>query len=280
VEHSPLPYSNASARAAADELRAHFGPIAPKVAIILGSGLGELVDEVSGAHGIPYAEIPGFSEIHIRGHAGELVAGTLSGVPVIVFSGRFHLYEGHTARAVGFPVRLAYAFGARTLLVANAAGGIGRGLAVGDLMMLEDQINMTGTSPLIGPQDEGDVRFPDMSNPFDPELRKHLQQVAAEQNIALKSGVYAGVLGPAYETRAEIRMLRLIGGHAVGMSTVHEVITAKALGMRVAGISCIANIHPEEGSVPLDHADVLAATARSMAAFRKLIRGFVGRLAA
>ncbi len=264
-----------------DALRANgLNAARPSIAIILGSGLGDVVQDVEPQVRVSYREIPGFAEINVRGHAGELVVGKMHGVEVAVFSGRFHLYEGHSAQCVGFPVRLAHALGAKTLLVANAAGGINNAFAVGDMMVISDQINMTGTSSLLGPLHEGDVRFPDMSDAYDLELQQRLHHAASQLDIHTKSGVYIGILGPAYETRAEIRMFRMIGADAVGMSTIHEVITAKALGLRVAGLSCIANIHHERDVQPLDHLDVLAAAASSAEKFRALVKQFVKGLAA
>jgi purine-nucleoside phosphorylase len=278
-----LPYSNAAAKYVVSVLRDRVGAIAglhPQLAIVLGSGLGGLVDEMTDAAAIPYSAIPGFADIHVPGHAARLVIGWLAGVPVVVVAGRFHMYEGHPPARVGFPVRIAHAFGAHTLLVTNSAGGIGAHLAPGDLMIIEDQINMTGQSSLVGPVEDGDTRFPDMSDPYDHALRVHVQEVAAALHIPVKTGIYAGVLGPAYETRAEIRMLCTLGADAVGMSTVQEVITARGLSMQVAGISCITNMAAGLQPNPLDHADVLAGAARSADRFQSLVRGFVASYAA
>ena len=182
-------FDNAAARQAALAMHDRIGPTVPKVAVILGSGLGGLVDEIRDARRVSYDDIPGFAAIHVGGHAGQLVAGTLDDVPVLALAGRFHLYEGHSAQLAGFPVRVAHALGARTLLVSNAAGGINREFTVGDLMMIEDHLNLTGTSPLVGPQHAGDSRFPDMSAPYDIELRALLAREAARLSIPLKSGV-------------------------------------------------------------------------------------------
>jgi purine-nucleoside phosphorylase len=250
----------------------------PTLAIILGSGLGSLVEDVRDAIRIPYADIPGFGDVQVQGHAGQLVVGQIANVPVAVFAGRFHLYEGHSASAAGFPVRLAHALGIRTLMVSNAAGGINTTFAPGDLMMIEDQINLMCQSPLVGPVDAGDTRFPDMSDPYDASLRATLRHVATTLGIPLQAGIYAGVLGPAYETRAEIRMLRTLGADALAMSIIPEVLTARALGMRVAGVSCIANMATGLRDAPLTHEEVLRATSQMATQFRTLVRGFMAAL--
>lgn len=282
------PYTNAAARDIAATILASAqlantqaaSPQLDRVdaAIVLGSGLGGLVDELDAPLRIPYADIPGLSDIHVAGQAGQLVVGTLAAVPVVVLSGRFHVYEGHTPQLAGFPIRIAHALGARTLLVTNAAGGINRAFTPGDLMIIADHLNMTGASPLVGPLVEGDTRFPDMSDPYDTILRDALKATASQLGIPIKEGVYAGVLGPAYETRSEIRMLHLLGADAVGMSTIPEVLVARALGMRVAGVSCITNMASGIQETPLDHADVLRGAARIAAHFQSLVREFIRRL--
>lgn len=267
-----------AARAAAAALRDSTGKATlptPRIAIILGSGLGGLVGEIQDAVRVPYRKVPGFPDVHVQGHIGEVVLGVLDNVSVIAFAGRFHMYEGHSAAVAGFPVRVAHAYGARTLFVSNAAGAVNPAYAPGDLMVIADHMNLTGTSPLVGPVYEGDERFPDMSMPYDPAFRQTLHTIASHQNISLHEGIYAALLGPSYETRAEIRMLRTLGADAVGMSTVPEVITARALNMRVAGVSCITNMASGVTEASLNHAEVLQATANVASKFQALVRGFV-----
>jgi purine-nucleoside phosphorylase len=195
-------------------------------------------------------------------------------------AGRFHMYEGHSAQLAGFPVRVMHALGARIYFASNAAGGIRRDLSAGDLMIIEDHINLTSVNPLTGHVEKGDERFPDMSAPYDPELRKLLKASADTVGVETKEGVYACLSGPSYETRAEVRMLERLGADAVGMSTVPEVIVARAMGMRAAGMSCIANAASGLTDAPVLHADVLEATARAAKSFQALVREFVRALPA
>jgi len=262
---------------AASLIGQQLGGCRPRIAIILGSGLGQLADRIERATNIPYADIPGFPVSTVAGHAGRLVAGSIESCDVIALSGRFHLYEGHSAATAGLPVRVAHALGARVLFVSNAAGGVRATLRPGDLMIIEDHINLMWRNPLIGPVVEGDERFPDMSQPYDGELRAILRDVALDTGIPVTEGVYAGLLGPSYETPAEVRMLRWMGADAVGMSTVPEVLTARAIGMRVAGVSCITNHAAGMTNQPLSHDEVLAVGVRVQEAFERLVRGFVGR---
>ena len=271
------PYGNEAARAAAEAIRPRFGDVTPSVAIILGSGLGGLAQDVGGAVSIGYSEIPSFPAVSVAGHAGKLVIGELSGRVVAVFAGRFHAYEGHPLQLTAFPVRLAHALGISNLFVSNAAGGVNTNFAAGDLMVIEDHLNLTFASPLTGSAEPDDVRFPDMSNGYDVAYRALLHRVAAEQGLSLQGGVYAMLPGPAYETPAEVRMLRVLGADAVGMSTVPEVTMARMLGMRVAGVSCITNLAAGVQQTPLDHAEVLETTTRVGAQFQSLVRGFVAR---
>ena len=271
-------YSNAAARATAATLRQTLGDITPKAAIILGSGLGALTETVQTPIRVPYQDVPNFPQPTVAGHAGTLIAGTLENIPVVVFSGRFHLYEGHTPARVAFPVRLAHALGARTLIVSNAVGAINPAFTPGDLMLITDHINLMFASPLAGPQDEGDTRFPDMSAAYDPHLRDTLRRIARTQNIPLREGVFAALPGPSYETPAEIRMLRTLGADAICMSTVPEVITARALAMRVAGISCVTNKAAGVGTSPLDHTEVIHTTAQATKPFQTLIRTLIATL--
>lgn len=252
----------------------------PKVAIVLGSGLGFLADEVKGGIRIPYAEIPGFPQPGVMGHKGELVCGTLEGVPVVVQSGRFHLYEGHTAEVAALPVRVFHAVGIRTLIVTNAAGGVRPTFRPGTLMLIADHVNFMFRNPLIGPVREGEERFPDMSAPYDPELRALARDVARQEKIPLEEGVYLSLLGPSFETPAEIRMLQRLGADAVGMSTVPEVIVARARGMRCLGFSTITNLAAGISPVPLSHQEVLEVGARVGASLGAIVKGVVRRLPA
>jgi purine-nucleoside phosphorylase len=248
-------------------------------ALILGSGLGGHADRVEDAISIPYRAIPGFPPSSVAGHAGRFVAGTLGARRVIVAAGRYHLYEGHGLDTVALPTRVLHACGVRTLFVSNAAGGINRTMRAGDLMIIEDHLSLMSRTPLAGPERPGETRFPDMSAPYDAELNCALRDAALECGIRIASGVYAALLGPSYETPAEVRMLEKLGADAVGMSTVPEVLVARALGMRVAGVSCITNVAAGMSSTPLSHAEVLETTSRVAASFERLVTAFVQRLA-
>lgn len=265
-----------SAREAARAITARLSGRAPSMAIVLGSGLGGLAKAIGNPIRVPFADIAGFPTPTVAGHEGAVIAGTLGGRDVVVLSGRFHMYEGHPASLAAFPVRLFHALGARELFVSNAAGGISPRLAVGDLMVITDHLNLMGANPLVGPQEEGDIRFPDMTDAYDPGLRKTLRTTAERLGIQLREGVYAGLLGPSYETPSEVKMLRLLGADAVGMSTVPEVIMARALGMRVVGVSCITNAAAGVTGAALSHAEVLDTTARVSATFERLVTEFLG----
>jgi purine-nucleoside phosphorylase len=268
-------YSASAAARSADAVRQRIGEVEPELAIILGSGLGGLVDEIEAAVRVPFADVPGFPEPTVLGHAGTLVSGQLGGHDVIALAGRFHMYEGHPVALAGFPVRVMHALGARTLFVSNAAGAIRRDLGPGDLMIIADHLNLTFANPLTGPAQEGEERFPDMSEPYDARLRAALRAAGEKLGIALQEGVYACLPGPSFETPAEVRMLERLGADAVGMSTVPEVIVARARGMRVAGVSCITNAASGTSEFPVLHADVLDVTARSASSFQSLVRSFV-----
>lgn len=250
----------------------------PSVALILGSGLGALAEAVEDPVAVPYAEIPGFAATTVEGHAGRLVAGRLEGVELVVFQGRYHAYEGHDPTDLATPVRTAAALGAGTLVVTCAAGGVTRRLGPGTLMCITDHINLMGRNPLVGPARPDEPRFPDMTDAYDPALRERAGAAAAELGIELAEGVYAAMLGPSYETPAEIRMLERLGADAVGMSTVPEVVAARATGLRVLGMALITN--PAAGVVegPLDHAEVIAAGAAAAGEFQQLVRGVLARL--
>ena len=215
----------------------------PETCIILGSGLDALMDKVRDADIIPYAEIPGFPESSVAGHAARMIFGTLNGREAVLMCGRFHFYEGHSMRQVVFPLFVLYEMGVQTLIVTNACGGINESLTPGDLMLITDHINLTGSNPLIGPNDERfGPRFPDMTEVYSAELRRAAKEQAEALSIPLQEGVYALFPGPMYETAAEIRAFRTLGADAIGMSTVPEATAARYLGMRVLGISCITNM--------------------------------------
>jgi len=272
-------YSAEAAAKAAKAIGERAGSRRPEFGVILGSGLGGLSKKIGDSVRIPFGDIPGFPETTIVGHEGAVIVGTLGGREIVALSGRFHVYEGHPAALAAFPVRVFHALGARELFVSNAAGGISPKLAVGELMMISDHLNLMGTNPLVGEHQEGDVRFPDMTDAYDPGLRRILRTTAEKLGVTLREGVYAGVLGPSYETPGEVRMLRLLGADAVGMSTVPEVIVARALRMRVAGVSCITNAAAGVTGAALSHAEVLETTRRVSVAFESLVRDFLERSA-
>ena len=261
--------------AAAAVVRAAIAPRQPTVAIVLGSGLGFLGDQVENAVRIPYAGIPGFPIPRVEGHAGELIAGTLEGVSVLAQSGRFHLYEGHDPGVAALPVRVFAALGVTAVVLTNAAGGIRRTFRPGTLMLIADHINLMFRNPLVGHVVQGDERFPDMSDPYDSALRALARRVAAEEKIPLEEGVYAGMLGPSYESKAEIEMLKRLGADAVGMSTVPEVIAARARGLRCVAISTITNAAAGLGQATLSHHEVLETAERVKGDLGRLVRGIV-----
>lgn len=269
------PYGRDAALRAADVIRSHIGDVAPDIGIVLGSGLGGLAGEIADAVRIAFSDIPSFPSATIPGHEGALVGGTLEGRNVLALAGRFHMYEGHSPQLAAFPVRVMHALGARIYLASNAAGGIRKDLSAGDLMIIDDHLNLSGVNPLTGHVEQDDERFPDMSAPYDAELRSLLMNAAGNTGVPLKVGVYACLPGPSFETRAEIRMLERLGADAVGMSTVPEVIVARALGMRVAGVSCIANTASGLTDAPVLHKDVLDVTARAARGFQSLVKEFV-----
>ena len=265
--------------AAAQDVRAKVPDAAPRVALVLGSGLGSFADTLQDRTAIPYTEIRGMPMSKVAGHAGNLVIGTAEGVPVAAMQGRVHLYEGHSPNDVVFGLRLMAHLGAKTAIITNASGGIGDHLDVGDLMLIEDQLNLTGQSPLCGVNEEElGPRFVDMTTPFDAELRELAVEGAQALGFEVKKGVYTGVLGPSYETPAEIRMFRTMGGHAVGMSTVLEVIAARHMGVRVLGISCITNKAAGLGHEVLAHEDVQDVAAKSRERFVSLLGAVLRRL--
>jgi purine-nucleoside phosphorylase len=276
---SARPAVRPSAEDAAQGIRERLADFEPLVTIVLGSGLGRLAAVVEGAVRIPYAELPGFPAAGVAGHAGELIAGVLEGVPVLLQSGRFHPYEGHSLEVVALPVRTFAALGAEVLIVTNAAGGIRPTFRPPLLMLIADHMNLMWRNPLVGPVVRDEVRFPDMSRPYDRELRDLARLAAQRRGIALEEGVYAAVLGPSYETPAEVRMLERLGADAVGMSTVPEVLTARARGMRVLGISAITNAAAGISARPLSHEEVLAAGQKVAADLEAVVRGVLAELA-
>jgi purine-nucleoside phosphorylase len=255
--------------------------VLPTLALILGSGMGAIADSIDSPVVIPYAEIPGWPESTVEGHAGRLITGMLAGRNVAVLQGRAHFYEGYPIDRVTFSVRVLQRLGVKDLIVTNAAGGINADLMPGDLMLISDHLNllgMGGTNPLRGPNDSRlGPRFPDMSQAYDLGLRDLAKQAAAEAGVALREGVYACLAGPSFETPADLRFLRLIGADTVGMSTVPEVIVARHGGMRVLGISVISNHASVDGSTPTSHTDVLAATGRAVPNLYRLLKIMCGK---
>ena len=256
----------------------------PAVGVVLGSGLGAFADRLERKAVVPYEEIPGFPISKVPGHAGRLVVGDLEGpggvVTVATMQGRVHAYEGWPASEVAFGARVLCALGVKALLVTNAAGGINAAYGAGALVRLTDHLNLTGQSPLVGPNDDRlGPRFPDMSEPYDRRLGQLLDEAAAEVGVTLQQGVYAGVLGPSYETPAEIRMLRTLGADLVGMSTVHEVIAAHHQGVPVAGISVVTNLASGLSAHRLTHEEVQAAAARVRVRLEALLAAFLPRAA-
>ncbi len=264
-------------KAAADAVRSAIAPRTPTAAIVLGSGLGFLGDQLEDAVRVPYARIPGFPQPGVVGHAGELIAGTLEGVSVLAQSGRFHLYEGHDLATAALPVRVFATLGVRTVILTNAAGGIRRSFRPGTLMLIADHLNLMGRNPLTGPAMPGEERFPDMSDPYDAALRERVRRAAAAEGIVIEEGIYAGLLGPSYETKAEVQMLARFGADAVGMSTVPEVIVARARGLRCAGISTITNAAAGIAG-PLSHQEVLETAERVKGDLARLVRVVVRSL--
>lgn len=264
--------------AAAESIRSRLGNREPQVAVVLGSGLGFFARRIQDAVTIPYRQIPGFPEPTVAGHTGELVAGRLAGKDIMAQSGRFHLYEGHDAAVTALPVRTFAALGVNTLFLTNAAGGIRRTFAQGTIMLIADHINLTFRSPLTGPVLPGEQRFPDMSHPYDPVLRTLAADVARGRRIALNEGVYVQLLGPSYETPAEIRMLERLGADAVGMSTVVEVIAARARGLRCLGFSVVTNPAAGISAKKLNHTEVVETADRVAGELGSLIEGVIGRL--
>jgi purine-nucleoside phosphorylase len=255
-------------------------PLQPKIAIILGTGLGGFAERLTDAVAIPYAEIPHFPLPTIEGHAGRLVLGTFAGTPLAVMQGRVHAYEGYTPLEVIYPVRVLSRLGVRTMIVTNAAGGIHTDFASGQLVLISDHINFTGTSPLAGPNDPRlGERFFDMSDAYSRRLRALAHRAAASENVTLSEGVYLGLTGPSFETPAEIRAFRALGADLVGMSTVHEVIAARHLGMEVLGFSSVTNMAAGVLDEPINHAEVLEIGRRVQQTLTRVLAALVPLLA-
>ena len=252
----------------------------PRVGVVLGSGLGAFADRLSSLQRIPYSEIPDMPRSGVLGHAGNFCLGQLSGVPVACLQGRAHVYEGHSHARSAFGVRLLAELGCSAVLLTNAAGGIHGSFAPGDLMLITDHLNLMGDNPLRGPSYGSGPRFPDLSQAYDLELQAHARAAAQAAGVTLHEGVYAAMLGPSYETPAEIRMLRTLGADAVGMSTVPEVIALRQLGVRVGAMSCITNLAAGISAQPLDHSEVEATAGRAREAFSAVLSRWVVRAGA
>lgn len=262
----------------AAEFLKHAGVEDPSAGLILGSGLGELASEAEEGIAIPYEDIPGFPVSTVEGHAGQLVYGVLGGKKVLAMQGRFHYYEGYSMKEVTFPVRVMKALGVESLVVTNAAGGVNESFSPGDLMIINDHINLTGDNPLLGPNESSlGERFIDMSEAYDKEYQTFIRQSAENLDVTLQEGVYLGLSGPTYETPAEIRMIRTLGGDAVGMSTVPEVIVARHAGIRVAGISCITNLAAGM-QASLNHEEVVETTEIVKESFKALVKELLKKM--
>lgn len=260
---------------ASDFIKGKIGDFKPEIGIILGSGLGELADEYCDI-AIPYAEIPGFEASTVSGHKSRLVFANINGKKVVMMQGRFHFYEGHSIQKVVFPVKVMKKLGVKTLIVTNAAGGVNPDFKPADLMIITDHINHMGVNPLIGPNDSGmGERFPDMSEVYTKKYVKLAENIGKKLDIKLQKGVYIALTGPSYETPAEVRMARIIGADAVGMSTVPEAITASWAGMNVIGLSCICNSAAGVSTVGLSHADVIKAAGEAKDKFIKLVKEII-----
>jgi purine-nucleoside phosphorylase len=276
--HAAASHSEARIGAAMRAVQARF-PRVPRIALVLGTGLGGLADAIETEVAIEYADIPSFPLSTVESHAGRLLCGTLSGQTVVAMQGRFHRYEGYSLQEVTFPIRVLRALGAEILIVSNACGGMRADWAAGDLMVIEDHINLLGDSPLVGPNEDAlGPRFPDMSAPYDAELRAIARRVATAQGVTLREGVYVAVSGPNLETRAEYRWLRGIGADVVGMSTVPEVIVAVHGGLRVLGVSVITDQCLPDTLEPASIDRILAVAAVAEPRLTALVTGVVARL--
>jgi inosine/guanosine/xanthosine phosphorylase family protein len=262
-------------------IRARLGGEFPRTAIILGSGIGKFADRLEDAKSISYADIPGFSASTVAGHAGRLMIGRIANLPLAVMAGRIHIYEGHPAQAIALPIRILRKLGVERLILTNASGGLTPDMVAGTLMIVEDHINFTSMNPLIGPNDDSiGVRFPDMTDAYDPQMRGLMADAAREAGVAVTSGVYLWCLGPNFETPAEIRMFARLGAQAVGMSTVPECLVARHCGMKVAALSLVTNLAAGIAQHPLTHEETLAEASKAYAHVERLLIAFFARLEA
>lgn len=251
----------------------------PKVGIVLGSGLGEFARDIQVETSIPYSQIPNFLAPTVVGHSGNMIFGKVSGVDVVALQGRNHFYEGHSIQEVVFPTRTLALLGIEVLILTNSAGGLGDGMEAGDLMIISDHINLTGTNPLIGPNiKEFGPRFPDMTEAYDPKLVALLEKAMQKNKVRYQKGVYGGLTGPTYETPAEVRYLKHIGCHAVGMSTVSECIAANQMGLRVAAISCISNLAAGIAKHKLSHEEVTDTAKKVEKDFSNVLKDFIATI--
>lgn len=278
----PIPPSEQPARLAALEAAVrHRTDLVPAIGIVLGSGLGGLADDLTDAVAIPFADLPGWPAATAPGHLGRLLLGRLSGVPVVMLQGRLHVYEGNDPGLVIQPVLLMGRLGARTVVLTNAAGGVNPAYAPGALMVVADHINLTGRTPLLGPNaDEIGPRFTDLTDAWSPRLRERLRVAFDAEAVPFEEGIYVGLLGPTYETPAEVRMLRTLGADAVGMSTVLEAIACRWAGIEVCGVSLITNAGAGYSGQPLTHDEVLEAGAEAGPRLARVIRRFIAALPA
>ena len=264
--------------AAVEQVRSMVKEV-PRIGVVLGSGLGGFVDGFPVDSQIPFREIPGFPPVSVEGHAGRLLCGRLQNRPIMILQGRAHFYEGHTMAEVVFPVRTLCRMGVETVVLTNAAGGIGQHLQPGDLMVIRDHINLMGDNPLRGPNPSAlGPRFPDLSAAYDSDLRALATRILEETGGPVREGIYAAMTGPAYETPAEVRMLAALGADAVGMSTVPEAVAARHMGVRVVAISCITNLAAGIGKQPLSHAEVTETASRTAARFQKVLTAMLKQI--
>jgi purine-nucleoside phosphorylase len=255
------------------------GDVKPRIALVLGSGLGAFADELQEKVVVPYDQIPGFARSTVEGHAGQLVIGKSGGVPLVAMQGRFHYYEGYSLEQVVFPIRTFGLLGVQTVVLTNAAGGINVQFDKGALMVISDHLNLMGASPLRGPHDERfGARFPDMTEVYARDLQEMVVAEAHGIGLEMRRGIYAALSGPSYETPAEIRMLRTLGADAVGMSTVPEAIVARQMSLRVVGISCITNLASGVADQLIDHSDVMETGEQVRVAFTELLRRIIQKL--
>ena len=254
-------------------------PTSPKIGVVLGSGLGAFVDKIENPKVVPYSEIPHFKNPNVEGHEGRLILGSVEGIEIAVLQGRIHAYEGHSMEEVVFSTRVLATLGIENLILTNAAGGINLEYNPGDIILIDDHINLTGKNPLIGPnKSELGPRFPDMSNAYHPDIKKAFIESAKDMNSDLKSGVYAGLLGPTYETPSEIKMLRILGADMVGMSTVPETIAANHFGVKVGGLSCITNMAAGIKDETLKHEDIKEQALKVMSFFSTLLANAIKKI--